>query len=132
MLGVQVISNPVSSDVFNSLTHQMYILGWCADFPDPQNWLSIYWRTGSFGRRIGYSNPAVDALLDQADAERDQGTRMALYARAQQMITTDLPAAYMWNSINAYLVKPRVQGIKTTAQDSDWAGSMVPLSITLK
>ena len=92
-------------------------------------------RTGgpeSFGARIGYSNPAVDAVLDQADAEPDQATRMALYAQAQQMITTDLPAAYMWNNLNAYLVKPRVQGVKTTPQDSDWAGSRVPLSITLR
>ena len=133
VLGVEIISDPVSSDVFYSASHQMYILGWCADYPDPQNWLSVYWRTGStFGSRIRYSNPAVDALLDQADAERDQATRMALYAQAQQMITGDLPAAYMWNNLNAYLVKPRVQGIKTTPQDSDWAGSMAPLSITLK
>jgi len=131
VLGVEVASNPVPSDVYSSLPHQMYILGWCSDYPDPQNWLSTYWRTGAFGGRIGYSNPAVDALLAQADAERDQATRMALYAQAQQMVTADLPAAYMWNNLNAYLVKPRVQGIKTTPQDSDWAGSHAPLSITL-
>ena len=128
VLGVQVAFNPVSS----SMSQQMYLLGWCADYPDPQNWLSVYWRTGGFGARIGYSNPAVDALLDQADAEPDQATRMALYAQAQQLITTDLPAAYLWNNINAYLVNPRVQGVKTTPQDSDWAGSQVPLSITLR
>ena len=111
----------------------MYLQAWCADFPDPQNWLSTYWRTSStFAARVGYSNPAVDAVLDQADAEPNQATRMALYAQAQQMITTDLPAAYMYNNLNAYLVKPRVQGIKTTPQDSDWAGSRVPLSITLR
>ena len=111
VLGVEFIYDPVSPDVFNSQSHQMYILGWCADYPDPQNWLSVYWRTGStFGSRIRYSNPNVDALLDQADAERDQATRMALYAEAQQMITTDLPAAYMWNNLNAYLVKPRCRG----------------------
>ncbi len=133
VLGVQVISDPVSSDVYNSTSHQMYLQGWCADYPDPQNWLSVYWRTGSnFSARIGYSNPVVDALLNQADAEPNQATRMALYAQAQQMITTDLPVAYMYNSQNAYLVKPRVQGIKTTPQDSDWAGSRVPLSITLR
>ena len=129
VLGVQVIFNPVSS----TTPQQMSITGWCADYPDPQNWLSVYWRTGSFGTWwAGYSNPAVDDLLDQADADPEQATRMALYVQAQQMITTDLPAAYMYNNLNAYLVKPRVQGIKTTPQDSDWAGSRVPLSITLR
>jgi len=129
VLGVQVAFNPVSS----STPQQMYLQGWCADYPDPQNWLSTYWQTRStFAARIGYSNLAVDAVLDQADAEPNQATRMALYAQAQQMITTDLPVAYMYNNLNAYLVKPRVQGVKTTPQDSDWAGSMVPLSITLR
>ena len=129
VLGVEVGFNPVSS----SAPQQMFFLGWCADYPDPQNWLSVYWRTGStFGSRIGYSNPAVDALLNQADVEPDQTTRMALYAQAQQMITGDLPAAYMYNNLNAYLVKPRVQGVKATPQDSDWAGSRSPLSITLR
>jgi hypothetical protein len=48
------------------------------------------------------------------------------------MITADLPAAYLYNNLNAYLVKPRVQGVKTNPQDSDWAGSQVPLSIALR
>ena len=34
---------------------------------------------------------------------------MALYAEAQQMITTVLPVAYMYNNLNAYLMKPRVR-----------------------
>ena len=47
---------------------QTFILGWCADYPDPQNWLSVYWKTGAFGERIGYSNKDLDKLMDQADA----------------------------------------------------------------
>ena len=111
----------------------MYFQGWCADYPDPQNWLSVYWKSASnFAARIGYANPVVDGLLDQADATADPPTRLALYTQAQRMITGDLPAAHMYNSLNAFLVNPRVQGIKTTPQDSDWAGSAAPLSITLQ
>lgn len=71
-------------------------------------------------------------MLDQADSELNQTLRMALYAEAQRMITTDLPAAYMWNNILTFMVKPRVQGVQTTAQDSDWPGSGDPLSIRLR
>jgi hypothetical protein len=48
------------------------------------------------------------------------------------MITTDLQAACMWSNLNAYLVKPRVQEVKTTPQDSDWVGNQAPLSIALR
>ncbi len=130
VLNVEVIPNPVPVGQ-STAGSQLSILGWCADYPDPQNWLSVYWRTGGIGRRIGYSNPAVDALLDQADSATDPALRMQLYADAQRMITTDLPAAYMYNNINNFMVKPRVQGIKTTPQDSAWPGSIDPLSIRL-
>ena len=76
-LGVDVKLNPVESTTYTALTKdvktapQAFILGWCADYPDPQNWLSVYWKTGAFGERIAYSNPELDALLTKADVELD-------------------------------------------------------------
>ena len=69
----------------------MFILGWCADYPDPQNWLSVYWKTGAFGERIGYSNPDLDALVDKADVELDPAKRMELYQQAQDCWSTAPP-----------------------------------------
>jgi len=138
VLGVNVTFNPVPPEVYTQLIRnfetspQMYILGWCADYPDPQNWLSVYWKTGGFCQRIGYSNPALDALLDQADATVDPATRLQLYAQAQRMLIGDVPAAFAWNSLNRYLVKPWVTGVKTTPMDNSWAGSMDPLSISFE
>ena len=86
VLGVDVTLDPVESTTYTALTKdintapQMFILGWCADYPDPQNWLSVYWKTGAFGERIGYSNPDLDALLVQADTELDPAKRAELYA----------------------------------------------------
>jgi oligopeptide transport system substrate-binding protein len=138
-LDVDIALDPVDTVTYSNLARNPATFpllarqGWCADYPDPQNWLSVYWRSDSaFAQRQGYTNDLFDQLTAQADASPDQAARMALYKQAQQVLLVDVPAAFGYNSANVYLVKPRVQGIKTTPQDSDWAGSMVPLNITLR
>jgi oligopeptide transport system substrate-binding protein len=137
VLGVDITLDPVEPTTFTALTKdintapQMFILGWCADYPDPQNWLSVYWKTGGFGERIGYSNPEFDKLVDEADVTTDPARRMELYAQAQRLLTDGAPVAFMWNDVSHYLVKPWVKGIVTTPQDSDFPGSNDPLTIDI-
>ena len=138
VLGVDIALNPVESTTYTALTKdkatapQMYILGWCADYPDPQNWLSVYWKTGGFGERIAYSNPELDALLTTADKELDATKRMQLYADAQRLLTDGAPVAFFWNNVNTYLVKPYVKNLVTTPMDSGWAGIYSALGITIE
>ncbi|MEN6572543.1 MAG: peptide ABC transporter substrate-binding protein [Anaerolineaceae bacterium] len=138
VLGIDIKLNPVEATTYTALTKdintapQMYILGWCADYPDPQNWLSVYWKTGGFGQRIGYSNPDLDAKLNEADSTVDPTKRMTLYAEAQKMLTDTAPVAFFWNNVNSYMVKPYVKGIQTTPMDSGWPGDIDPLSITIE
>ena len=110
---------------------QVFILGWCADYPDPQNWLSVYWKTGAFGERIGYSNPELDALLVQAETALDPVKRAELYAQAQTLLTDGAPVAFMWNNVNRYLVKPWVTDAVLTPLDSGFAGSISPWTIDI-
>lgn len=137
VLGVDIKLDPVEPTTYTALTKdistapQMFILGWCADYPDPQNWLSVYWKTGAFGERIGYSNPDLDAMLNEADVTLDATKRMELYANAQRMLTDGIPVAYMWNNLNTYMVKPWVKGIVTTPQDTAWPGSLMPLTLDI-
>lgn len=136
-LGVDLTLDPVEPTTYTALTKdintapQVYILGWCADYPDPQNWLSVYWRTGGFGERIGYSNPDFDALVDQADTTVDPATRSELYAQAQRLLTDGVPVAFAWNNVNTYMVQPWVKGIVTTPQDTSFPGSNDPISIDI-
>lgn len=139
VLGVDLELNPVEPTTYTALTKdratapQAYILGWCADYPDPQNWLSVYWKTGGMGERIAYSNPEVDALIDAADTSTNPEERMDLYYQAQSTVIGSLPGAFMWNNVNQFLVKPWVTGVeKTTPQDADWPGSYdAPLTIDI-
>jgi oligopeptide transport system substrate-binding protein len=137
VLGVDIKLDPVEPTTYTNLTKdvattpQMFILGWCADYPDPQNWLSVYWKTGGFGERIAYSNPEFDALVNEADQSTDATKRAQLYADAQDLLVAGAPVAFMWNNVNTYMVKPWVTGLKTTPQDSGWAGAQVPTSIDI-
>lgn len=129
VLGVEATLDPVEATTFTSLTKdvntapQAFILGWCADYPDPQNWLSVYWKTGAFGERIAFSNAEFDALVDQADVELDPVKRADLYMQAQRLLVSLSPVAFAWNNQLNYLVKPWVKGIVVTPQDSAFPGA---------
>jgi oligopeptide transport system substrate-binding protein len=135
VLDVDVELNPVEPTTYTALTKdietapQMYILGWCADYPDPQNWLSVYFRSTGFVEDIGYANEEFDALVDLADTTVDPERRMELYQQAQDLLVDDTPVAFMWNNVNNYLVKPWVTGVVTTPQDSIWPGAIAPTGI---
>jgi oligopeptide transport system substrate-binding protein len=137
-LGVDITLNPVEPTTYTALTKdvetapQMFLLGWCSDYPDPQNWLSVYFKsTTSNAEDIAYANDDFDALVNEADTTIDQATRMELYQQAQDVILEDSVVAFMYNTVNAYLVKPWVLGLETTPQDSDWPGSNNPVSIDI-
>jgi oligopeptide transport system substrate-binding protein len=137
VLGIDIELNPVEPTTYTALTKdretapQMYILGWCADYPDPQNWLSVYWKTGGFAERIAYANPDFDVLVDEADTTVDPDTRADLYQQAQDLLVSGAPVAFMWNNVNSYLVKPWVKGLEKTPQDSDWPGSINPIVVEI-
>ncbi len=92
--------------------YQMYQLGWIADYPDPQDFLEILFHTESAQNHGGYSNPAVDALLDQARGTRDVEERLALYQQVEQMILDDAAWIPLYFGVENWLVKPYVQGFQ--------------------
>lgn len=99
-------------------TPQLFVLGWCSDYPDPYDWLSTIFHTGSTVTHIGYSSVDFDSLVDRADVERDPAKRLDLYRRAQRVLTKDAPAAFLYSTEQRWLVSSRLRGYMLTA--SDW------------
>jgi oligopeptide transport system substrate-binding protein len=93
----------------------MFAVTWIADYPDPENFLNTLFHTGSPRNYSGYSNPAVDALLDQANVEQDATKRADLYRQAQQQILNDVAVIPLYFSTDYSLVKPSVKGLTITA-----------------
>ncbi len=59
----------------------------------------------------GYSNPAVDKLLDEARGIFDQGRRDALYAQAQRLIWDDAPFLWLHNESNIFAYRKDLDGV---------------------
>jgi len=93
---------------------EMYFSGWIADYPHPQDFLDILFRSGAENNYGGYSNPEVDALLDRANVEPDREAGLALYQQAEQKLVSDAACLPLWFGQNYVLVKPYVNGYELT------------------
>jgi peptide/nickel transport system substrate-binding protein len=78
---------------------QMYSLRWIGGNEQPDIF-SYAFSTARFSpkgaNRSHYSNPRLDALLDDAAQSEDTIRRRADYAEAQQILARDLPAINLW------------------------------------
>jgi oligopeptide transport system substrate-binding protein len=88
--------------------------GWCADYPDPENFTDALFYTGAQQNQSHYSNPQVDTLLEQARIERNVTKRLQLYQQAEQLIVDDAPVIFTTHGLSHVLVKPYIQGYVLT------------------
>ena len=127
-LGVMVALDPVETTAYTALVKAgkvpFFSLSWCMDYPDPQNWVSLWQTNGLLAPRYNYTNPKLDALVKQADIEQNATKRLALYNEAQTILINDV--VFVPNLVNSglVLVKPYVQGItaKTVTPLDHWWG----------
>ena len=101
-------------ELYAGQTGNIYQSGWCADYPDPQNFLDILYHSSS-PQNIGrYVNSEVDALLEQARTERNVPTRLAQYAEIERLIVADAPTIFVSHSLQAVLINPDLDGFMLT------------------
>ncbi|MBQ0711280.1 MULTISPECIES: ABC transporter substrate-binding protein [unclassified Ochrobactrum] len=75
---------------------------------------------GSTGGNInGYSNPEVDALLDQGAHEQDDAKRKEIYSKVQKILSHDVPMVWTHDIVFPTLYRDRVQDLITTALGTD-------------
>ena len=81
---------------------------------DPDNFYSLVIKSGGPINTTGYSNPAVDALIDQAAASGDKKERAALYTKIRTLVTTEAPLVFTHYETLNYLMKKNVTGSAIT------------------
>jgi len=96
----------------------IFRLGWGADYPHPNNFTTDLISCTSGNNNMGYCNPDVDALLQQAAVKKDLGEQVALYNQAQEMFMADAPLIPLRYGQRFTLVKPWVQNLVVTSADS--------------
>ena len=71
-------------------------LGW-GSFIDPDEYLYPEFHSNLFWDFYGYSNPKVDALLEQARTTIDRNARRPLYLEVQRIVAEDAPYIFYTN-----------------------------------
>ena len=69
--------------------------------------------------RSRYSNPELDKILEEAANEYDHAKAAPLYARAQEIISRDVPVFPLWYQANMVIAKKNVGNIHVNAS-GDW------------
>lgn len=113
-LGVEVAVRQLEPDRFmyhlKEEKDDMYYMGWVADYPHPQDFLDVLFRSGAENNFGEYSHTEVDNLLDKAAVEPAYELSLELYQQAEQMLVDDAACLPLWSGQNYILVKPYVDG----------------------
>jgi oligopeptide transport system substrate-binding protein len=89
----------------------MFLLGWTADYPDPDNFL----RVSPIRRYTGWQNAVYDGLVEEARRVMDQEERMKLYGQADRILVEQAPILPLVHGRFHLLVKPWVRKFPTSA-----------------
>ncbi|MFC1956483.1 peptide ABC transporter substrate-binding protein [Chloroflexota bacterium] len=113
-LGVEVTVRQLEPERF--LYHlkeekdEMFLMGWVADYPHPQNFLDVLFHAGVEYNYSEYGSREADTLLENASVEQDYDLSLTLYQQAEQKIVNDAACLPLWFGKNYILVKPYVDG----------------------
>jgi len=106
---------------FSDVTHgafQMYGLRWIGGNEDPDIFEYAF-DSAKFppngANRGFYSNPKLDALIDQARREIDPNLRKPLYAEVQRILAEDVPYINLWYLDNVMVHTRRVTNMQMNA-----------------
>ncbi len=95
--------------------------GWIADYPDPENFLTVLFHSrnvGAAGNTSRYRNPEVDRRLDEADAMLAGPARLGRYQDVEQRILDDAVWVTLYHYSSRALIRPSVRGLERSPLSS--------------
>lgn len=97
-----------------------YRLGWVADYPDPENFLSLLWSRNfspngpNYSR---YSNSEYDRLFEEALLVTDPVRQMELYQQAERIAVEEAPWLFLYYTVRYRLLQPYVRNLVFNPQE---------------
>lgn len=90
---------------------QFTVSSWAPDYADVHTYAEPFSKSdGAAAKRVKYSNPAIDKLLDQGLAEQDSAKRAAIYGQIQTMLMDDAPFLVLAQPVAQIVMKKTVTG----------------------
>lgn len=93
----------------------MVLSGWSADFTDPITFLDLFTTDGSYNDGK-WSNATFDKLINESQTTyaTNETKRWQVMVQAQQLLTQEQGVIPIYQRVQAHLVNPKIQGLKTT------------------
>ncbi|MFC5184496.1 ABC transporter substrate-binding protein [Actinomadura harenae] len=119
-IGLNVELRSVAPDAYTALFSDpksrsgvdLIMTTWYDSTPDPLEFYGIL-QTGNFSNYGGYSNPAYDKLVDQANSEPDPAARAATVARLQRISMDDMVWIPLYEVPYSLFLNRKVTGAPT-------------------
>ena len=115
-------------------SYHIFRMGWCADYPDENNWLRpvFHYLEGAnrTRRQCSDANCAVlrgpgefDRLADEAARETDPDRRRELYGQAEELLAREeVAAAFLFHHATNVVTQPWLARDFPTLGGADWSG----------
>lgn len=142
-LGITIATTAISQNTMYTLESQttgsdkplqMWLGGWIADYPDPQDWITLQFGIGQPYNEFNYgNNPGATAQQQRdlqhqmvaADVMTDKAARAQAYNKIEQQLVNDVAWLTVYQRPDMRLLKPYVIGLKFNAfsqePPNDWA-----------
>ena len=84
---------PKFQDALKTRSRQIFSLGWIADYPDPQNFLLLFYgpNRSPGPNACNYQNPRFDRLYREAVTLPEMSERIPLYREMEDIVIEDCP-----------------------------------------
>lgn len=93
-------------------SHELYRLGWVADYPSAEWFLYPLFATGRADNTTRFSSPETDGLLNQARVAAQARERFGLWREAEQKILEALPVTPIGQFESHLAIAPQVRGVR--------------------
>jgi oligopeptide transport system substrate-binding protein len=83
----------------------IFRMGWCADYPDSNNWLNEVLNSKSGQNYSNFNNPEFDKLVEAAALEPDPAKRQEMYKQAEDILVdkdTSIAPIYYYTYVRLY------------------------------
>jgi len=113
---VDVVQKSLLLTMTSSSTAAFFRGSWIADYPDAENYLSVFYsKNPAPPNYTRYSSAAFDAAFEKAITEDNDSIRYKLYQQADQIMMNDAPVVPLWYDKVVRLAQTNIIGFKPNA-----------------
>ena len=81
---------------------QMFLLGWEADYPDPENFLQLFYSPNASpgANHSNFQNAEADRIYETSGLTLDPAERGRLYARMEDIVVSECPVIFLHHGVS--------------------------------